>query len=360
MAQSGTARFGTHRRRWLLALTALAVAFAPVPSPAAVQAAPAAKPKPRISLPKDESPHDVKNEWWYFTGHLSGRDAKGVKHSYGYELTFFRHGLGLFPRASTYWAHFAVTDLNRRTFEYDSRTTVQADVLPGKGGYDIRLLGWHLAGRNGKSKISASSKQAGFGLSLDLRSLVPAALHGKGGIIPFGAMGSSSYYSQTRVKTSGTIVDHGRKIKVTGQSWFDHQWGDFTPTVAGWDWFSVQLSNHTEYMVYVFRDSLGKAVHAIGTVVRANGTTVAIPRRRMGLKRLGTWTSPATRHTYASGWRLRVPGGHLIITPRLRDQELASSLGKYWEGACAVRGVINGEQVRGLGYTELLPPYPQT
>ena len=80
----------------------------------------------------------------------------------------------------------------------------------------------------------------------------------------------------------------------------------------------------------------------------------------MRLPRLGTWTSPATGHKYASGWRLKVPGGHLTITPQQRNQELSSELGMYWEGSCGIAGTINGKSVRGLGYTELLPPYPQT
>jgi len=128
--------------------------------------------------------------------------------------------------------------------------------------------------------------------------------------------------------------------------------------VAGWDWFSIQLSNRTQYMIYVFRNGRGKAIQAIGTRIRRDGSTARIPQKKMKVTRLGTWTSPDTGYKYASGWRLKVPGGRLTITPRLRNQELSSELGKYWEGACGITGTINGKPVRGLGYTELLPPYP--
>jgi predicted secreted hydrolase len=39
-----------------------------------------------IALPADESPHPSSwTEWWYFTGHLTGTDIFGDKHSYGFE-----------------------------------------------------------------------------------------------------------------------------------------------------------------------------------------------------------------------------------------------------------------------------------
>jgi hypothetical protein len=42
---------------------------------------------------------------------------------------------------------------------------------------------------------------------------------------------------------------------VSGQSWMDHQWGAFNfASGAGWDWFSIQLSNGQQYMLYFVRD----------------------------------------------------------------------------------------------------------
>jgi predicted secreted hydrolase len=54
-----------------------------------------------------------------------------------------------------------------------------------------------------------------------------------------------------------------------------------------------------------------------------------------------------------------VPGGYLTITPDMVDQELnlLSTQGvAYWEGDVAVRGVIGGSPVAGVGYTEINPP----
>ncbi len=73
----------------------------------------------------------------------------------------------------------------------------------------------------------------------------------------------------------------------------------------------------------------------------------------------GRWRSVATGITYSSGWRLRVPHGEFVITPRLKNQELDLRQIQgvaYWEGAVSVRGTINHRAVSGVGYTEINPP----
>lgn len=350
------ARFGFGGSKRLVGLLALMAAPLLVLGPAASGAA---APEPQVTLPADESPHDVKKEWWYYTGHLTGKDAKGETRKYGYELTFFRSGMNLFPYISRYIAHFGVTDLNRGTFRHDDRIALRPDVLPKGGGYDLVIKDWTMAGRNASSTLNAVSESTGYGLDLSFESLSKPALHGDGGIIPYGGMGTSYYYSLTNLKTSGTVIDRGEKIQVTGQSWFDRQWGDFKNVMQGWDWFSVQLDNGTQYMVYAFRNGKNQVLQTIGSHIARDGTATPIPEDELKVTPLGTWTSPKTGYTYSSGWSIEVPGGRLEVMPKIKNQELASAIGKYWEGACDVTGTINGQSVDGAGYTELLPPYPQ-
>jgi predicted secreted hydrolase len=47
----------------------------------------------------------------------------------------------------------------------------------------------------------------------------------------------------------------------------DHQWGNFVSLAgAGWDWYSMQLSNNTEYMLYVIRDSQHRPLSTVPTM----------------------------------------------------------------------------------------------
>jgi predicted secreted hydrolase len=43
-----------------------------------------------------------------------------------------------------------------------------------------------------------------------------------------------------------------------------------TPEGGGWDWFSIQLDNDTEMMLYLIRDAMGKTV---STYVELTGHT---------------------------------------------------------------------------------------
>ena len=58
------------------------VALVGIQSPAAAQ---------NVVLPGDESAHrNSQMEWWYFTGHLTGKDIFGRSYQYGFEETIIR------------------------------------------------------------------------------------------------------------------------------------------------------------------------------------------------------------------------------------------------------------------------------
>jgi len=315
-----------------------------------------------VVLPADEAPHPQSSmEWWYFTGHLSGRDWLGTTHKYGYEVTFIRmDGLAAEPALGAWNAHFAITDLTRGTFTQTmTNFTFQPSLVPWGGGFDNWVNGWHMTGKNGNNTVSAAFTDLSYSLFLNLKQTKPAAKHGGAdGIIPYGPFGTSAYYSQTDLKASGTIFDHGMPITVTGTGWLDHQWGDFNAGPGGWEWFAVQLDNGTQYMLYFVQDPTG-VVETIGTKINPDGSTVDLDPSQVTMTELGTWTSPKTGKVWPQNWRVTVPGGSMNVTVKLPDQELTRPFmptkPAYWEGATWVNGTINGATVKGQGYTEVTP-----
>jgi predicted secreted hydrolase len=317
-----------------------------------------------VVLPADESAHpNSAMEWWYFTGHLNGTDIFGRHHQYGFEETMIRMDLlGTEPVAAIYSGHLAISDLTRGTFKMDMSTFgFQPDVVPCGGGFNNTVGTLHMDGKNGVNHINA----AGFSdlsytlINLTLSQSAPSALHGVSGLIPYGPFGTSYYYSQTRLNVTGTLFDHGVLVFVTGIAWQDHQWGDFNG-VGGWEWFSIQLPNNTQYMLYFINDASEQIVQKVGTLVNADGTTVNLDPNSISMTPLGTWTSPHTGITFHQNWTVTVPGGTLTVTPQIIDQELYSSLmptGSYWEGTCTVTGTINGQAVTAQGYTEITPTF---
>ena len=312
-----------------------------------------------VTLPKDEAPHSAPVEWWYFSGHLSGTDAQGHVHTYGYEDVVFQL-LGLAPQP-IYLGDLSITDLTRKTFQFAGEQDSYA-VPQTTGRFALHAGSWTMSGGSGSDTLKAG--MSGYSLDLGLRTTEPAVVEGnKCGYISLAGLGSSYYYSWTSLATTGTIVDHGVTLKVTGTSWMDHQWGPIAITgggSGGWDWFSMQLSNGQQYMLFFIKNKNGQIVDTAGTRVAPGGKdTTYLTAANISEKATGSWTSPATGIKYGSGWQVTVPGGELTVTPDLRNQEvdlLKTQMNVYWEGDVTIKGKIGGAPVSGDGYTELLPP----
>ncbi|MCA1648639.1 MAG: carotenoid 1,2-hydratase [Chloroflexi bacterium] len=196
----------------------------------------------------------------------------------------------------------------------------------------------------------------------------------------------SYYYSRTRLAVEGELAQgDGPPVHVSGLAWMDHQWGNFVVAGAGgWDWYSLQLDDRSELMLYVLRGPDGQTTGVIGTQVLPDGSSRDVAPDSVSAQATGSWTSPHTGAAYPSGWRLVLPDGQrLEVTPQLSDQELyfpavgaatsdgttpassasattSSAFGSdsrqrtsgttmtYWEGAVTVSGDRSG-----VGYVEL-------
>ena len=130
--------------------------------------------------------------------------------------------------------------------------------------------------------------------------------------------------------------------------WFTHQLGDGE---IGWDWFSVQLDNQTELMLFQLRRKDGSIdPHSSGTYIDAAGAAHHMETKDFRLTPLEKWTR------YPVHWRIEVPSLKIQLECRARvdDQELKAtkSGNNYWEGAVSYTGSYSGSS-RGVGYLEM-------
>lgn len=308
---------------------------------------PTATPRP-IVLPADDTPHQDLTEWWYYTGHLKAASGQ----QYGFEYVIFQ-----IERAGAppfYASHFAITDHQRGEFHYDQQTWT-SQTIPTT--FDLGNGSWTLQGSGTSDRLEAT--MPGYGIQLQVTPTKPPALHGTNGVVSFGPVGDSYYYSDTRLSVSGTVTDHGATETVTGEAWKDRQWGNFLATQGGgWDWFSVQLSDGSDVMLFLLRGALGEVSPAYGTLVSADGKTSPLPAGAARVSATGQWTSPTSHATYPMGWTVDLPNQQLqlTLTPVLKDQELDAmkSTGEiYWEGEVTIAGTAAGEPVNGQGYVEM-------
>jgi predicted secreted hydrolase len=331
-----------------LALALLLVSCRPASQPVAVRFTPTPTPKPQpISLPADDLPHHVLTEWWYYTGHLKGREGR----AYGFEFVIFQSQR---RDSIAYAAHLAVTDHRRNRFRFYEGASFGSQL--NKGSLDLTVGPWRLSGTMGKYSITAAAE--GYKLELSTQPLKPPAFH-MGGLIDFGPAGSSYYYSFTRLSVTGTMVDASEPVPVVGTGWMDHQWGNFIPLAdGGWDWFALQLDNGDDIMIYILRNASDNPVGAYATHVDPQGSTRSLDPRKLQVAPLSKWTSPRTGTVYPMGWLVNLEelGLRLQLQPVMPDQELDARRTTgviYWEGEVVVEGLKGTLPVRGEGYVEL-------
>ena len=161
----------------------------------------------------------------------------------------------------------------------------------------------------------------------------------------------------TRLRTSGRLVAAGRSFDVSGWSWFDHEWSTSAlgPGAVGWDWFSLQLDDGHELMLFRIRRQDGSLEPVSGgTWIAPDGRTRRLEMADVAAGRRCAWRSPETGARYPSRWRLDVPALELTlrIEPWLAAQEMRTSF-TYWEGAVRLTGTRRGAALTGNGYVEL-------
>ncbi len=328
-----------------------------------------------LSFPQDHGAHPGhRTEWWYYTGNLHSQGGR----EFGFQLTFFRRQISPpgaekgWPRPASAWrtqqvfvAHAALSDVSGKGFYHAEHISREMPGLAGASQQDgvteVYLKNW--ACRLAGNEYSLDAQADHFGFKLGLTSLKRPVLHGDQGYSKKGTAPerASCYYSMTRLAAEGVVSLGGISFPVEGTAWMDHEFSStpLEPDLAGWDWFSLQLSNNTELMIYLLRRKDGSLHQASsGTLVEASGKTLHLARNAIQVEVLDHWQSPRSGATYPSGWHLRIPTAQLDLHlhTRLSDQELqtpATTDITYWEGSVAATGTLAGTTVTGKGYIEL-------
>ncbi len=318
-----------------------------------------------IKFPEDELSHRDSVEWWYFNGHL--RDKYGNRYAFmnclfkvnprKIKIPYLEHFL---PKADVYFSHSIITDIKKQkshtiinplcAVSKDSFRSTPLYVryaspfaLPGRANSEIeeiKPLHYHLKTEN---------------IDLYLKSKKPPLIETD--TVIKASKRANYYYSLTNLETEGAITIAGKKIKVKGKSWFDHQWARASFSKIGWTWFSLQLKNNTEIVCFQSASwrSKGKKQVKFAGIMPANGKSMHTGKVQF-LDQKDYWASPKSKAVYPLSWQIKIPewGADLLVKPLARDQELLFGFINYWEGPLAVSGIFRGEKVSGQGFLELV------
>jgi len=320
-------------------------------------------------FPRDHASHPgFKTEWWYLTGNLTSEKSG---RQFGYQLTFFRQGVippaqmptdaPRFIRPDLALAHFAISDLGAGSYHFAQRLSRGAwgESGFGDGGTLAWNKGWKLVSRAGGG-FGVEASDGDVSLALSVEPEKPPVIHGKGGVSQksAGEGRASHYYSLTRLGTDGELRVGGETWRVSGLSWFDHEWAtnQLAADQVGWDWFSIQFDDGTELMLFQIRKKDGgRDAFSSGTFVDSSGDGTVIACGDFSLGGDRPWRSPRTASVYPMHWKISVHPLQLEldVAAAMDDQELALDPVAYWEGSIRVTGTKGGVPIKGRGYLEM-------
>lgn len=321
----------------------------------------------RFSFPRDHASHpEYGLEWWYYTGNLRAADGR----RFGYQLTFFRVGItpeqmnpSRWAVRDLYMAHFAISDIGRESFHAFERLNRAGVGWSGAdaGVYRVWNEGWEVSLEGDVHMLRA--RDGDYQLDLSLKPAKPPVIHGASGVSQKGASegNASHYYSLTRMETSGEIIVGGEAFEVSGLSWMDHEFGTsfLEQEQVGWDWFSIQLDDGRELMLFELRRVDGSIdPRSSGTLIEADGRAVNLSHEDFRLVSSELWRSGTSAAAYPTAWTIELPRYDLRLDVRaaFAGQELntGESAGvTYWEGSVEVSGSERGLNLSGRGYLEM-------
>ena len=340
-----------------------------------------ASPAYQYSFPRDHSAHpENRIEWWYYTGNLETESGR----RFGYQLTFFRLGVLRQPGNASRWAlrdlymtHFAISDIERTSFHSFERINragigwAGADVgdrnasgeeTPGLP-FPVRVWNedWEARIEGGTHTLRANEE--GFVLDLRLTPSKPEVVHGENGLSQKGAAAgnASHYYSLTRLESAAGSLSMAKASMLRGSVGWTMKFGTsfLEDQQIGWDWFSIQLEDGRDLMLFQIRRGDGSIdPRSSGTLIEPNGAATHLNYEDFSLTPGPTWRSPKSGASYPTTWEIVLNRYSLWlnVSAAFEDQELRTpeSTGvTYWEGSVAIEGETSNTRIRGRGYLEM-------
>ncbi|HKS39060.1 MAG TPA: lipocalin-like domain-containing protein [Blastocatellia bacterium] len=321
----------------------------------------------RYEFPQDHASHeDYAVEWWYYTGNIETKEGR----RFGYQLTFFRIGVVREPLNTSRWAlrnlymaHFAISDIEQKEFHSFERINRAGIGWAGAESSSYRVWNEDWEARLDGRDHLLRARGGDYELDLRLALQKPEVIHGENGISQKGsaAGNASHYYSLTRLQTRGQIKVGGQSFEVTGLSWMDHEFGTsfLEEEQTGWDWFSIQLDDGRDLMMFQIRRRDGSIdPRSSGTLIDTDGRAVHIPFSDFALASSDVWRSAESGASYPINWTIDLPRYDLRLSVKAAfdDQELRTTESTgvtYWEGSVKVDGTAGDKKIAGRGYLEM-------
>ncbi len=316
-----------------------------------------------IYFPADEGHHpEEPSEWWYTVAHVTG-ETTGTE--YAFMMTFFAYPYGAFDG----FRIFNLSNEDEGIF-YAETLPVFYSVLaqdslnivaqPTLGPQEILVNKTNpIDGSILPFQYILKAEQQNGAIDVVLDAFKPPLIIGDSGLLNQGIENYTYYYSQTGLNVTGEITFDTITESVTGLAWLDRQYGSFNPsTDEKYEWFSIQLTNGMDFNIYnIFTNDNripDTSTYKICAIYfdENNDTTVS----SYSLERLAYAFTPDKVQCYSQKWRFQWNNIDLTITAVNSENEVTLPF-RFYEGSTTITVTIDGAEVSGLGFAELLHSY---
>jgi len=318
-----------------------------------------------ISFPQAHSPHkDYRQEWWYLTANLLSEDGQSL----ATQWTLFRRAV---DDKHWYFAHAALADSNSHQSSYRNGREILGNVVISSEPFNAEIDDWSwqststllpaaLTYGSAVGAIASNSKaqQDHWQVNLNLRSKL--AENNQQAFFLQGENGfskkhpkldiASHYYSQPFIEVSGEVFWQGKWQKVTGNAWFDREWGSqmLAEDQQGWDWFSLRLADNKTLMVYRLRSIVQDYIYASIMTKDGKIRTLATDEVQITVKERSqsdnTAIESSTGSPYPSAFELVIAKERIDLDVQVVNENQVMRFGiEYFEGMVTFDGSHSGE-----------------
>ncbi len=324
-----------------------------------------------VQFPRDEGAHygnipysfDKLVEWWYFNGEFTTDEGKHIS----YDVAMFHGSKKIVGVVSVPMLHMQVADLDeQKTYGVATKYSINT------GSFSTTDLNIQVNQDYQLTKTTLNDKvyyvlqaqgvqnNTTIKMNLMMEPVSTPFLINDNGLMPMPHDVNSYYYTIPHFVTTGSLQINENTYHINqspGDSWMDHQWGDFTAKNTGWEWFGIRLQNGLIANIFLNIDyNSSCVVGGLANVILPNGEKRFVNYKDMIVTNEGDWFDSKLQLNYPTIFHINIPSLHLSFdnTAAFANQEVNG----YWEGYCNVNAVLDSQQINGFSYTELVlsPP----
>lgn len=307
---------------------------------------------------------------WYYFGRLFDEE-NGDEYDYLLHNTKVDGGEGM-PQFA--WQQVAFTNITKGTRVFDHKVYPMEELKASKDKLEVLMPESTITGNANEMQIKAQTPAGDLDLVVKPKGPV---LYYNSGVFPWIAGSPNWEYAFPKMETKGTFTLNGKKLTVTGESFFDRQWVNFPPIVLTndfkWSWFAINLDNGYVITVWdvIWKEEDGEAEQSFASVLSPEGANITADVVPLAKNASDIWESPVSGRKYNNKWIIEIPSldtklevettkhGHEMLSSAAMarpegQQKPLHGLEHNMQTPANAKGIFQGKEVTGICHMELV------